>query len=54
MQTIDLTDEELTAVTSAARRVLVDDGYPLSPRMAPLRNAIEKLRSAIGETGRSR
>jgi hypothetical protein len=43
MPWIDLTDDELLALTIAARKALVEDRYPLSPRLAPLRSALAKL-----------
>jgi hypothetical protein len=43
---INLTDDELAAVTAALRRVIEDDKYPLSPRLDPLRAALGKLEAA--------
>jgi hypothetical protein len=43
MPTIDLTDDELAALTVAARRTIAEDRYPLSPRLAPLKSALAKL-----------
>jgi hypothetical protein len=45
--TIDLTDEEYAAVTTAVRRSIVDDKFPLSPRLAPLKSALA-TRSRVG------
>jgi hypothetical protein len=43
---IDLTDEELAAVTAAIRRAVNDDKFPLAPRLDPLRSALPKLEKA--------
>ena len=43
MPKIDLTDDELAAVTAAVRRTLDEDKYPLAPRLKPLRAALAKL-----------
>jgi hypothetical protein len=43
MPTVDLTDEEYAAVTAAVRRTIDEDRYPLSPRLNPLKSALEKL-----------
>jgi len=43
MPNIDLTDDELAALTAAARRALADDRYPNAPRFAPLKSALAKL-----------
>ena len=40
---LDLTDEELAALTALARKAIVDDRYPHSPRLAPLKSALAKL-----------
>lgn len=39
MPRIDLTDEEDAALTAAARKVLDEDRYPMSPRLALLSEA---------------
>jgi hypothetical protein len=43
MPTIDLTDDEYTAVTAAIRRAIEDDRFPRAPRLDPLRSALAKL-----------
>jgi len=43
MPNIDLTDEELAALTVAARKVIAEDRYPNAPRLAPLKSALAKL-----------
>ena len=43
---INLTDDELAAVTAALRRVIEDDRFPHAPRLDPLRSALAKLESA--------
>jgi hypothetical protein len=43
MPKIDLTDEENAALTAAARKVIDEDRYPLSPRLRPLKAALAKL-----------
>jgi hypothetical protein len=35
----DLTDEEHGAVIAAVRKVITEDKFPRSPRLAPLRSA---------------
>ena len=44
MPTIDLTDDELAAVTAAIRRLIDEDRFP--PRLDPLRSAFAKLDAA--------
>jgi hypothetical protein len=44
--TINLTDDELAAVTAALRRAIEDDRFPHAPRLDPLRAALEKLEAA--------
>ena len=44
--TIDLTDDELAAVTAAIRRAIEDDRFPRAPRLDPLRAALAKLEPA--------
>jgi hypothetical protein len=41
--TIDLTDDELAAVTAAIRRAIEDDKFPHAPRRDPLRAALARL-----------
>jgi hypothetical protein len=41
--TIDLTDDELAAVTAAIRRAIEEDRFPHAPRLDPLRSAMAKL-----------
>jgi hypothetical protein len=43
MPTIDLTEDELAAVTAAIRRLIEDDRFPHAPRLDPLRSALAKL-----------
>jgi hypothetical protein len=43
MPTIDLTDDELTAVAATVRRLIREDGFPQAPRLDPLRSALAKL-----------
>jgi hypothetical protein len=43
MPIIDLTDDELAAVTAAVRRTLEADKFPHAPRLKPLRSALAKL-----------
>jgi hypothetical protein len=44
MPTIDLTDDELAAVTAAIQRLIDEDRFP--PRLDPLRSALAKLDAA--------
>ena len=46
MPTIDLTDDELAAVTAAIRRLIDEDRFPYAPRLDPLRSAFAKLDTA--------
>ena len=46
MPTIDLTDDELAAVTAAVRRAIETDRFPRAPRLDPLRSALAKLEPA--------
>jgi hypothetical protein len=46
MPTIDLTDDQLAAVTAAIRRIIADDRYPHPPRLDPLRAALARLDAA--------
>ena len=46
MPTINLTDDELAAVTAAIRRGIEDDKFPHAPRLDPLRAALGKFESA--------
>jgi hypothetical protein len=41
--TIDLTDDELAALTAAIRRLLDEDRFPHAPRLDPLHSALAKL-----------
>ena len=47
--TIDLTDDELAAVTAAVRRTIEDDRFPHAPRLDPLRAALGKFEAAAPE-----
>jgi uncharacterized membrane protein YccC len=44
MPTIDLTDDELAAVTAAIRRLIDEDRFPHAPRLDPLRSRLRKAR----------
>ena len=46
MPTINLTDDELAAVTAAIRRTIEDDRFPHAPRLDPLRTALGKFEAA--------
>jgi hypothetical protein len=52
MPTIDLTDDELAAVTAAIRRLIKDDKFPHAPRLDPLRSALAKLDPAAAPPAR--
>ena len=41
--TINLTDDELAAVTAAVRRAIETDRFPRAPRLDPLKAALGKL-----------
>jgi hypothetical protein len=41
--TINLTDDEIAAVTAAIRRAIKDDRFPHAPRLDPLRAALAKF-----------
>ena len=43
MPTINLTDDELAAVTEAIRHAIEDDRFPRAPRLDPLRAALGKF-----------
>jgi hypothetical protein len=42
--TLDLTADEAFALAQLLRRTIDDDPYPLSPRLAPLKAVLAKLR----------
>ena len=44
--TINLTDDELAAVTAVIRRAVEDDRFPRAPRLDPLRAALGKFEAA--------
>ena len=44
--TINLTADELAAVTAAIRRAIEDDRFPHAPRLDPLRAALGKFEAA--------
>ena len=44
--TINLTADELAAVTAAIRRAIEDDQFPHAPRLDPLRAALGKFEAA--------
>ena len=46
MPTINLTADELAAVTAAIRRAIEDDRFPHAPRLDPLRAALGKFEAA--------
>ena len=46
MPTINLTNDELAAVTAAIRRAVDDDRFPRAPRLDPLRAALGKFEAA--------
>ena len=50
MPTIDLTDDELAAVTAAVRRTIETDRFPRAPRLYPLRAALGKLEAEAKPT----
>ena len=50
MPTINLTDDELAAVTATVRRAIEDDRYPHAPRLDPLRAALGKFEAAPAPT----
>ena len=50
MPTINLTDEELAAVTAAIRRAIEDDRFPHAARLDPLRAALGKFEAASDRT----
>ena len=50
MPTIDLTNDELAAVSAAIRRLIEDDKYPHAPRLDPLRAALARLDDAAAAT----
>jgi hypothetical protein len=43
MPAIDLTDDELAALTALVRRTIDEDRFPFAPRLRPLRAALAKL-----------
>jgi len=47
--TLDLTDDEAAALARVLRRVIDDDRFPHSPRMAPLRAILGKLEPPVGK-----
>jgi hypothetical protein len=50
MPTINLTDEELAAVTAAIRRAIEDDRFPHAARLDPLHAALGKFEAASDRT----
>ena len=46
MPTINLTADELAAVTAAIRRAIEDDRFPHAPRLDPLCAALGKFEAA--------
>ena len=53
MPKLDLTDEELAAVTAAVRKTLAEDKFPFAPRLAPLKAALAKLDPGSAPKSRS-
>ena len=49
MPTINLTDDELAAVTATVRRAIETDRFPRAPRIDLLRSALAKLEPAAPE-----
>jgi hypothetical protein len=43
---VNLTDDELAAVTATVWRVIEDDRFPHAPRLDPLRAALGKFEAA--------
>jgi hypothetical protein len=41
---LELTDEQAQALIRGLRKLIDDDRYPLSPRVAPLKEILGKLR----------
>jgi hypothetical protein len=50
MPTIDLSDDELAAVSAAIRRAIEDDKFPHAPRLDPLRAALARFEAAAQPT----
>jgi hypothetical protein len=50
MRTIDLSDDELAAVSAAIRRAIEDDKFPHAPRLDPLRAALARFEAAAQPT----
>ena len=50
MPTVDLTDDELAAVTAAIKRAIEEDQFPRAPRLDPLRSALARLDPASAES----
>jgi hypothetical protein len=46
LPTINLTDDELAAVTATIRRAIEDDKFPHAPRLDPLRAALARFDAA--------
>ena len=46
MPAINLTDDELAAVTALIRRTIEEDRFPHAPRLDPLRAALGKFEAA--------
>jgi len=47
--TINLTADELAAVTAAIRQTIVGDRFPHAPRLDPLRAALARLDAATAD-----
>jgi hypothetical protein len=50
MPTINLTADELAAVTAAIRQIIEGDRFPHAPRLDPLRAVLAKLEAAAEPT----
>ena len=49
IEMINLSDDELAALTAAIRRAIDEDGFPHAPRLDPLRAALGKFEAAARE-----
>jgi hypothetical protein len=51
MPTVDLTNNELAAVTAAIKRAIEEDRFPRAPRLDPLRPTLATLEQAAASIG---